>query len=485
MDYFLYLLVKKKLIYKGEKIMGSSGSLWTQVIVIIVLTAINAFFAASEIAFVSVNQSRLRSLAEDGDKKAKKVLDLLEDSDDFLATIQVAITLAGFLSSASAATSFAERFQQYLPDFPGASTVAIVVVTMILSYITLVFGELFPKQVALQMPEKIAMGTSGIIAAIQKFFKPFIILLSASTGLLKRLTPMDFTEKDEQFTRDEMKVILAESRKEGSIDLAEFSMLQGVLSLDDKMAREVMVPRTDTVMVDIEDDYAENIDKLLNTPYSRIPLYEGEKDNVVGVIHMKNLLKNAREKGFENLDLLEIASEPLFVPSTVFIDDLLVEFKREETHLAILRDEYGGVEGIVTLEDVLEEIVGDIEDESDIQTAGDIRKIDDNNYYVNGILPVDKFNSYFDEELENDEVDTIAGLIIYQIGYVPDDDERITLRANDYVLTTSHIDNGRIRGIHVEIDEDHKIDCEYNLYHDVTADASDITVEELLDLGEE
>lgn len=471
--------------FKGEKIMGSSGSLWTQFIVIIVLTAINAFFAGSEIAFVSVNQSKMRSLAEEGDKRAQRVLDLLEDSDDFLATIQVAITLAGFLSSASAATSFADRFTALLPTFPGASTVAIVAVTLILSYITLVFGELFPKQVALQMPERVAMATGGSILAIQKVFRPFVFLLSASTGLLQKLTPMDFSKKEEQFTRDEMKVILAESRKEGSIDLAELSMLQGVLSLDDKMAREVMVPRTDTIMVDIEDDYEENIEALLTTPFSRVPLYEGEKDNVIGVIHMKNLLKHARTEGFENINLRNIASEPLFVPSTVYIDDLLIEFRREETHLAILRDEYGGVEGIVTLEDVLEEIVGDIEDETDIQSAGDIRKIDDNNYYVNGILPVDKFNNYFDEELENDEVDTIAGLIIYHLGYVPDDDERITLRANDYVITTSHIDNGRIRGIHVEIDDKHQIQCEYNLYNDVNADASSITVEDLLDLQED
>src|SRR5699024_10832907 len=257
----------------------------------------------------------------------------------------------------------------------------------------------------------------------------FIALLSASTRLLQRLTPLDFSENDEKFTRDEMKVLMAESRKEGSIDLAEFSMLQGVLSLDDKMAREIMVPRTDTIMVDIEDDYDENIEALLDTRYSRIPIYEGEKDNVVGVVHMKNLLKHARSVGFDNSDILDISSEPLFVPSTVFVDDLLVEFRREETHLAILRDEYGVVEGIVTLEDVLEEIVGDIVDETDISTAGDIRKIDDNNYYVNGILPIDKFNQYFDVELENDEVDTFAGLIIYHLGYVPDDDERIVLRA--------------------------------------------------------
>lgn len=466
--------------------MGSSGSLWTQLLVILILTVINAIFAASEIAFVSVNQTRLRGLADDGDKKAKRVLRLLDNSDDFLATIQVAITFAGFLSSASAATSFADEFSSWLPNFPGADTFAIVVVTLILSYFTLVFGELFPKQIALQMPEQIAMATSGLVEIVQTFFKPFVKLLSLSTGFLQKITPIEFSEDDQTYTRDEMRAILAEGRKEGSIDLAEFSMLQGVLNLDDKMAREIMVPRTDTVMIDIEDDYHENLDLLLSTHFSRIPIYEDDKDNVVGVVHMKNLLKNAAQNGFDQVDFMDISSDPLFVPSTIYIDDLLVEFRREENHLAILRDEYGGVEGIVTLEDVLEEIVGEIEDETDIDTIGDIRKIDDNNFYINGILPLDKFNQFFNESLESNEVDTIAGLIIFHLGYVPEDDERITFRANRFVLSTSNIDNGRIRGIHVELDPLAHIDAEYNLYSDVDEDGErSITVADVVEIEEE
>ncbi|MBK0347317.1 HlyC/CorC family transporter [Aerococcaceae bacterium zg-ZJ1578] len=446
----------------------SGNSLFNQILIIIVLTAVNAFFAASEMAFVSVNRKRIATLAEEGNKKAVKVLRLLDNSEDFLATIQVAITLAGFLSSAQAATSFASYFKNWLPAFPGVETVAIFIVTMILSYITLVFGELYPKQVALQMPEKITLATAGTIQTIQVVFKPFVSLLSASTGLLRKITPIDFSARDEKFTREEMKAILAESSLEGTIDAAELTMLEGVLSLDSKLAREVMVPRTDTEMVDIEDDYQDILEELLNSPFSRIPLYEAEKDNVIGVIHMKNVIKAAREHGFDNIDFREIASEPLFVPSTIYIDDLLVEFKREQTHLAILRDEYGGVEGIVTLEDLLEEIVGDIEDETDVASSGDIRKIDEENYYINGGLSVEKFNNYFDESLSDEEVDTIAGAIIYEIGYVPDDNERVTVRANDYVMTTSHVENGRIRGVHVQVDKEHTIETEFNLYDDDT-----------------
>ncbi len=442
--------------------MDSPSSLWTQLLIILILTFINAIFAASEMAFVSVNHTKLRRFAEEGDKRAERVLMLLEDSDDFLATIQVAITLAGFLSSASAATSFADYLVALFPDFAGAYTVAIIIVTMILSYITLVFGELFPKQIALQMPEKIAMTMSGLIAGTQTVFKPFVWLLSASTDLLQKITPIEFSENEEKFTREEMKVIIQESRAEGSIDLAELTMLQGVLSLDTKIAETIMTPRTDTQMVDITDDYSDILQELLETPYSRIPLYEDDKDNVIGVIHMKHLLKSAKEEGFENLDFLEIATEPLFIPSTLYIDDLLIQFRNEQTHLAIIKDEYGGVAGIVTLEDVLEEIVGDIEDETDINPSADIRKIDDHNYYLNGMLSVDKFNQFFKQEIEADDVDTIAGLMIYYMGYVPEDNEQISVRINKYVLRTSLVENGRIRGIHLIEDLDGNIEADYD-----------------------
>lgn len=188
---------------------------------------------------------------------------------------------------------------------------------------------------------------------------------------------------------------------------------------------------------------------------------------MVGVLHIKHVLKAAAEHGFEHIQLHELASPPLFVPSTIYIDDLLVEFRRAENHMAILRDEYGGVEGIVTMEDVLEEIVGDIEDETDEISLGDIEQIDETHFYINGIVPLDKFNNYFEETLESDEVDTIAGLMIYHLGYVPENDEQLTFRANRYVLTTDTIENGRIRGIRVELDPLATIDTDYNLYSDV------------------
>jgi putative hemolysin len=311
-----------------------------------------------------------------------------------------------------------------------------------------VFGELYPKQIALQMPESIARHTAGPIVVVKTLFKPFVWLLSFSTGILKKLTPIEFTNVEEKLTRDEMKAILAQSRGEGVIDPSEFTMMQGVLSLDTKLARELMVPRTDTLMMDLDDDLEYNIELVLNSQYSRIPVYEEDKDNVIGVLHMKNVLKASKEVGFERISFRELVNTPLFVPSTIYVDDLLVEFRKTHTHMAIIKDEYGGVEGIITLEDLLEEIVGDIEDEYD-EIYRLSKKIDDNHYVVNGRMPLDKFNQLFKTAIASEEVDTIAGYMIEELGYFPKDDEHATIQTGEYLLTTTQVESGRIRGIRV------------------------------------
>lgn len=423
--------------------------LLSDILVVVILTAINAFFASAELAFVSINRQKMNAMAEEGDRKAQRVLKLLDNSDDFLATIQVAITLAGFFNSASASTNFVPYLKPLLGSISGWETIATVVVTLVLAYITLVLGELYPKQVALQMPEQIARFTSGPISLVKTVSRPFVWLLSASTNILKKLSPIDFTQQEEKLTRDEMRQILAQSRGQGAIDPSEFTMMEGVLSLDTRLARELMVPRTDTLMIDLDDTLDENLELVLNSPYSRMPVYEGDKDNVIGVLHMKNVLKASKDIGFDALDFRTLVNEPLFVPSTIFIDDLLIEFRKKHTHMAILKDEYGGVEGIVTLEDLLEEIVGDIEDEYDeIQRLS--RKVDEKNYSINGKMNLQKFNTLFNTDLESSEVDTIGGYMIEEAGYFPEDDEKLSVRVGPYLLTTSKVESGRIRSIHVE-----------------------------------
>ncbi|MBS4761571.1 HlyC/CorC family transporter [Carnobacteriaceae bacterium zg-ZUI252] len=430
-----------------------------QILLILVLTAINALFSATELAYVSLNVMKIKQMEADGNVKAKKVLLLLDNSDDFLATIQVIITFAGFLSSGSAALTFTSMIEPFLVRWLGGVgvTLSVAVVTLVLSYFTLVVGELYPKQVALQMPEKIALATANFVIITQTLFKPFVRLLSFSTGLLKKITPIEFTNEEQKLTRNEMKALLDNSRNDGAIDLDEFTMLQGVLSLDTKLAREVMVPRVDTFMIDIEDTSAEIWDELLDSSFSRIPIYEEDKDNIIGVLHVKSVLQHAKKYGFENVDFRELMNEALFVPSTLYIDDLLVTFKKEHQHMAILKDEYGGVEGIVTMEDLIEEIVGDIEDESD-EESKIYQKLSNRAYNVEGIMTIEKFNDIFKTNLESEESDTIAGYILEKLGYLPEDDEQnIRVEEHGFFLQPKHVDNGRIRSLNVVFEEDYII----------------------------
>lgn len=436
-----------------------SQSMLGQILLIVALTAINAFFASAEMAFVSLNQGKVREKAAQGDKKSINILNLLSDSDNFLATIQVAITLAGFISSASAATSFATRLEPYLTSVPGGKQLAVVVVTIILSYITLVFGELYPKQIALQKAEEVAGFTAGTIRVVQVIATPFVKLLSLSTNLLKKITPIDFSKKEEKMTRDEFRSYLENSQKEGAIDIEQFSMLKGVLSMDTKMAREIMVPRTDTYMIDYEDGNERNIPLLLDCTYSRVPVYKSDKDNIIGIIHVKNLLKASRHTALAEIDLKELLNPPLYVPETIFMDDLLYELKRTRNQMAILNDEYGGVVGVATLEDLLEEIVGDIDDEYD-ETYNMIEQLTEDRYLVDGSTPLSKFNEFFETEIESNDVDSIAGFFIMEYGSIPNVAEKAVVNYADYIFTSNQIEGSRLVNLFVErINKDETIEA--------------------------
>ena len=418
-----------------------SQSLLAQILLLVVLTLINAFLAASEIAVVSINKNRIEQKAEDGDKKAKKILKILENPTNFLSTIQVGITLVNILSGASLADSLAARLAPYIGTSTAARSMATFIVLAILTYVSIVFGELYPKRIAMNKSEEVAMFTSGVIT------KPFVWLLSASTNLLSRITPMTFDDEDSKMTRDEMRYMLA---NEGVFEEDELEMLQGIFSLDTKVAREVMVPRTDAFMIDIHADVKENLQRILSESYSRIPVYNEDKDKIIGILHTKTLLKAAYEVGFDNLELLPLMQEPLFVPETVFIDDLLYELKKTQNQMAILLDEYGGVVGLVTLEDLLEEIVGEIDDESDeVETLYEV--INENEYIIQGRMSIDEFNTVFNANLHMSDVDTMAGYLITALGVIPDENKKIPFEVDNFILTTEEVEGSRVLRIHVEV----------------------------------
>lgn len=433
-----------------------SQSLLAQILLLVVLTLINAFLAASEIAVVSINKNRIEQKAEDGDKKAKKILKILENPTNFLSTIQVGITLVNILSGASLADSLAARLAPYIGTSTAARSMATFIVLAILTYVSIVFGELYPKRIAMNKSEEVAMFTSGVIRVLEVITKPFVWLLSASTNLLSRITPMTFDDEDSKMTRDEMRYMLA---NEGVFEEDELEMLQGIFSLDTKVAREVMVPRTDAFMIDIHGDVKENLQRILSESYSRIPVYNEDKDKIIGILHTKTLLKAAYEVGFDNLQLLPLMQEPLFVPETVFIDDLLYELKKTQNQMAILLDEYGGVVGLVTLEDLLEEIVGEIDDESDeVETLYEV--INENEYIIQGRMLIDEFNTVFNANLHMSDVDTMAGYLITALGVIPDENKKIPFEVDNFILTAEEVEGSRVLRIHVEVRNPEKTEVE-------------------------
>jgi len=427
------------------------SSILSSLILILVLTLINAFLAGAEMAFVSLNPAKIKDLADQGDKRALKVQRLLHDPDSFLSAIQVGITLAGFFNSASASQSFVGLLAPVLGGLPGAQTVATIIVTILVAYVSLVLGELYPKQLAIQVPEAYALRSAGIILGIRGAFRPFIWLLNVSTGLLKRITPIDFTKKEERLTRQEMKALLNSSHNDGAIDMEEFNMMRGVLSLDTRLVREIMVPRVDTHMLDIDDPYEKNMDLILSQLHSRIPLYEEDKDHIVGIIHLKDVLLNLGALNEGSLSLRDIARAALFVPDTMYTDELLVKFQQSKQHLAVLVDEFGGVAGIVTMEDLIEEIVGDIRDEYDDDVADPLVMVNEREAVLMGSLPLSDLNRAFDLDLVSQEADTIAGYIIERLGYIPKPGECPTVEDERFTLKVLRSNATRIEAVELKL----------------------------------
>ena len=431
----------------------SSQDLLLQFVLLVVLTFLNAFFSATEMAMVSLSRSRVEQKAEEGDKRYIRLLKVLENPNHFLSTIQVGITLITILSGARLADSLGELIASWMGNSETAFAVASFLSLAFLTYISIVFGELYPKRIALNLKDALAIRTVPFIIALGKIVSPFVWMLSASTNLLSRLTPMTFDDADEKMTRDEIEYMLTNS--EETLDADEIEMLQGIFSLDELMAREVMVPRTDAFMVDIQDDTQTIIESILKQNFSRIPVYDNDKDNVIGLIHTKSLLKAGFTDGFDNIVLRKILQEPLFVPETIFVDALLKELRNSQRQMAILLDEYGGMAGLVTLEDLLEEIVGEIDDETD-RAEVYVYTISENTYIVQGTMTLNDFNDYFDVELESDDVDTIAGYYLTGVGTIPTSEKlsyEVESGNKHIILTNDKVKNGRVTKVKVQIQE--------------------------------
>lgn len=420
----------------------------TQLLLQLFLILLNAFFACAEIAVLSTNENKLRKYAENGKKSAKRLLSLTEEPASFLATIQIGITLAGFLSSAFAASNFSDKLVQILIAWgvkisPATlNTLSVIIITLVLSFFTLVLGELVPKRIAMQHAEKIAMALSHVIYFLSKITAPVVWLLTVSTNGVLRLFRVDPTAKDNSVTEEEIRMMLDLGEETGSIAPDEGEMIDNVLALGSKTAVELMTHRTDVTILWLEDDEAAWEQTIIHTTHSRYPVCDENIDNVVGILHVRDFFCNQRAESPRAAG--ELLRNAYFVPETVLADALLREMKRTKNHLAVVVDEYGGTSGIVTMENLLEEIVGQIEDEHDLEDP-DIVTLGENLWRVSGGISIADLAEALSVTFPEGDYDTLGGMIFAQMNAIPDDGSTPDLY---------------IAGLHIRVTElaDHRVD---------------------------
>ena len=434
----------------------SEGSLLLQIVIIIILTGINAFFSSAEMAIVSLNKNKLKILIEDGNKKAILLDNLLQEPSKFLSTIQVGITLASFFASASAATGLSQFLSEALKPLkiPYSSQISMILITFILSYVTLVFGELIPKRIALRNSENIALSSVGVIVFISTIFSPFVKFLTFSTNLVLTILRMREDNIEEKVSKEELRSLVEVGKEHGVINETEQEMIENIIEFDEKIAREIMIPRTKVFLIDKNISIHELFENKEIEKYSRIPVYENEADNIIGILMVKDLMIEAYKKGFDNIKISDLVQEAYFVPETKNVNELFNEMQLEKKHITILIDEYGGFSGIVTLEDLIEEVMGNIDDEFDDEDLS-IHQISKNKYLVNGDVSLYNLNDNFHFELESKYYDTLSGILIENLGYIPEDNENIEpITINGVIFKPQRVRNKKIEKVVMTFDKE-------------------------------
>lgn len=433
---------------------------WEPLILQVVLIALNAIFASAEIAVISMNETKLKKMAADGDKRAKRLSVLTEQPAKFLATIQVAITLAGMLSSAFAAESFADPLVEMLVasnvGIPETilKSVCVLLITMILAYFNLVFGELVPKRVAMKKSETLALGLSGLLRGVSRIFAPLVWLLTVSTNAILRLAGIDPEDDDEEVSEEEIRMMLEAGNEKGTIDEEEVEMIQKVFAFDDTSVEEVCTHRIDVVTLDMDDDMDVWNETIYNSRYTYYPITGEDDDDIIGVLDAKDYFR-LDDKSRENV-LKCAVDKPYFVPETVKADVLFRNMKQERKYFAILLDEYGGLSGIITLRDILQLLVGDFYEEDDIVEEADIVQISTLEWKIQGCAGLEEVAEALDVTLPIEEYDTFGGYVCGVLGHVPDDGTSCQTETDCMHIVVHTVDNHRIGSTTVIMKEEQK-----------------------------
>ncbi|BCR35993.1 hemolysin family protein [Mariniplasma anaerobium] len=429
-------------------------NIWSLFVIIFLLILINGFFAASEMALVSMKKQDMKNLAHKGNKKAILVLKVTEDSTKYLSTIQVAITLAGFMSSALAGARLSSTFVEIFSNvgIVISTSVAVIIITLILSFLTLVLGELVPKKLALANPNKFALISIRTVYFVMIVTKPFVWLLSISTKAVLSLLRFNTTKAKESITEDEIRRLINLGQIQGLYKNQEREMLENIFRFDDLSADMIKTPRTKTYGVDINLELKDILLKIIESKYSRVIIFDKDLEHILGIVHIKDILIFASQNNIKDLDIKSLLTKPNYVPKDIKISQLFKDMQVNNLQFVLLVDEYGGFEGIVTLEDIIEEIVGNIYDEHDTYNEH-INKIDEDTYIIDGEMSIKDINEYLDIYLEenNERYYSLSGLYIYLLGHIPKPQETKELTYKNIKLDIDSFNQENIAKISLKI----------------------------------
>lgn len=430
------------------------GQIILDLLIVLVFVLINGFFSATEMAVITLNDNKVRKMADEGDKAAQKILRFIDKPGKFFAIIQVGVTFAGFLSSAFASDKFSSRLAGTLDPngkFPILKTLSMIIITIILSYFSLVLGELVPKRLAQKYPERIAYSSATAVKWCGIFLAPFVKLLTFSTNSILRFMGVDPNTNDKNVTEEEIRMMVDVGSESGSIEDDEKEMIENIFEFNDKEVSEIMTHRTKIVSLPIDASYDEVMHVAITDRYTRIPVYEDTIDDIVGILHIKDLLGYSMkgEKAAE-FSLMSLLRPPLVVPETKNLSSLFREMQKGRMQLAVVVDEYGGTAGIATIEDMLEEIVGNITDEFDEEDQ-QIVLLPDGDYLVSGDTPLSDIENVLDIDLPDEDYDTIAGFVIHLLDRIPDEKETPEVTFGNVVVKVESIEDKWISKIRIHV----------------------------------
>lgn len=434
------------------------GSIILKIVTLFVLILVNAFFAMSEMAVVNLNDNKIDKMAENGHKKAKQIKKLTESTSSFLSTIQIGVTLAGFLTSATAAQSFAAMLTDAIAKTPVVSVIPVgaisgfstVVITLVMSYFSLVLGELVPKKIAIQNPEKMSFFAAPILIVVSKITKPVVKFLSLSTNGVLRLMRIDPHADEETVTEEEIRMMVDVGGEKGVIEDVQKEMIDNIFEFDDIDVADIMTHRTDMICIDDDEPLAEAVKLSIENGFSRIPVYEEDPDNIVGVIYIKDFLKYVGNNLPKTKTVKDMMRPAYYVPETKRCGELFTEMTEKRVQMAVVVDEYGGTAGIVTLEDLLESIVGNIQDEYD-QEDEEISIINETTFEVDGITDIEEVEEHTGKTFPDGDYDTIGGYIISVLGFLPKDGEFNEVQFENVKFTVLNVEDRRISKVKVEV----------------------------------